>query len=104
MVPFNDRVLLNKAVITARKAFSGWRAVPFSQRRAILTSLLDKISEHEEELIVLLTAERGGTLGQARWEIDLITKALGPAVLQMELREEEQRKWGCCDFRSTRLW
>ena len=55
MVPDIDRVLLNKAVSTARKAFSGWRAVPFSQRRAILTSLLDKISEHGEELIVLLT-------------------------------------------------
>ena len=41
-------------------------------------------------MIVLLTAERGGTLAQARWEIDLITKALGPAVLQMELHEEEQ--------------
>src|SRR4029077_431441 len=48
MVPDIDRVLLNKAVSTARKAFSGWRAVPFSQRRAILTSLLDKISEHGE--------------------------------------------------------
>ena len=55
-----------------------------------MTSLLDKISEHGEELIVLLTAERGATLAQARWEIDLIVKALGPAVLQMELREEEQ--------------
>ena len=32
MVPDIDRVLLNKAVSTARKAFSGWRAVPFSQR------------------------------------------------------------------------
>lgn len=47
IVPDIDRVLLNKAVNAARKAFSGWRAVPFSQRRAILTSLLDKISEHD---------------------------------------------------------
>src|SRR6201982_2754010 len=90
MVPDIDRVLLNKAVSSARKAFSGWRAVPFNRRRAILRSLLDEISEHGEELIVLLTAERGGTLAQARWEIDLITKALGPAVLQMELRAGEQ--------------
>ena len=35
MVPDIDRVLLNKAVGAARKAFSGWRAVPFSQRRAL---------------------------------------------------------------------
>src|SRR5258708_32735212 len=89
-VPDIDRALLDEAVNAAQKAFSEWRAVTFSQGKAILTSLLDKISEHEEELIVLLTAERGGTLAQARWEIDLVTKALGPAVLQMELREEEQ--------------
>src|ERR1700756_2043435 len=49
MVPDIDRVVLDKAVSAAQKAFSGWRAVPFSQRRAILTSLLDKISDHGEE-------------------------------------------------------
>jgi delta 1-pyrroline-5-carboxylate dehydrogenase len=58
IVPDIDRVLLNKAVSAARKAFSGWRAVPFSERRAMLASLLDKISEHEEELIVLLRGAR----------------------------------------------
>src|SRR5580704_6875112 len=45
IVPDIDRELLNKAVNAARKAFSGWRAVPFSERRAIWTSLLEKISE-----------------------------------------------------------
>ena len=37
MVPDIDRALLDKAVSAAQKAFSGWRAVPFSQRKAILT-------------------------------------------------------------------
>jgi delta 1-pyrroline-5-carboxylate dehydrogenase len=44
IVPDVDRALLDEAVRAARKAFSGWRAVSFSQRRAILTSLLDKIN------------------------------------------------------------
>ena len=37
IVPDVDRALLDEAVSAARKAFSGWRAVSFSQRRAMLT-------------------------------------------------------------------
>src|SRR5260221_12664776 len=55
-VPDIDRVLVDKAVSAARKAFSGWREVPFSQRRPILTRLVDKIREHAEERISLRTA------------------------------------------------
>src|SRR5246127_5252520 len=33
-VPDIDRALLDEAVNAAQKAFSGWREVPFSQRRA----------------------------------------------------------------------
>jgi acyl-CoA reductase-like NAD-dependent aldehyde dehydrogenase len=43
-------------------------------------------------LSTLLTAEQGGPLAQARWEIDLLTKAFGPALMQMELHEKEQEK------------
>ena len=35
MVPDIDRVLLNKAVSAARKAFSRWRAVPFTKREVM---------------------------------------------------------------------
>jgi hypothetical protein len=34
--------------------------------------------------------EQGGLLAQARWEIDLLTKAFGPALMQMEPNEREQ--------------
>ncbi len=90
IVPDVDRPLLDEAVSAAQKAFSGWRALPLSQRKALLTSLLNRINDHAEELSALLTAEQGGPLARARWEIDLLTKAFGPALMQMELHEKEQ--------------
>jgi aldehyde dehydrogenase (NAD+) len=90
VVPDVDRAFLNKAISDARNAFSGWGAVPFGRRKAILASLLNKIDDRANELSALFTAEQGGSLAQARWEIDLLTKAFGPALMQMELPEKEQ--------------
>jgi acyl-CoA reductase-like NAD-dependent aldehyde dehydrogenase len=89
-VPDVDRALLNKSISDARIAFSGWGAVPFGRRKATLASLLERIDEHADELSALLTAEQGGSLAQARWEIDLLTKAFGPALMQMELDDKEE--------------
>jgi acyl-CoA reductase-like NAD-dependent aldehyde dehydrogenase len=89
-VPDVDCAFLDKAVSTARKAFSGWRAVPFRRRKAIVGSLLNKIADHANELSALLTAEQGGSLAQARWEIDLLTKAFGPALMEMAVYENEE--------------
>jgi acyl-CoA reductase-like NAD-dependent aldehyde dehydrogenase len=88
-VPDVDRALLIKAIGDARNAFSGWGAVPFGRRKAILASLLNKIADHADELCSLLTAEQGGPLAQAQWEIDLLTKAFGPALLQMAPPDKE---------------
>jgi acyl-CoA reductase-like NAD-dependent aldehyde dehydrogenase len=89
-VPDVDRALLDEAVNAAQKAFAGWREVSLGQRKVILTSLLNTIGDHAEELTALLTAEHGDPLAGAQWEIDLLTKAYGPATLQMGLHEEEQ--------------
>jgi acyl-CoA reductase-like NAD-dependent aldehyde dehydrogenase len=89
-VPDVDRALLNKAISDARNAFSGWDAVPFERRKAILASLLNKIDDHTDELSALLTTEQGGPLAQARWEIDLLTRAFGPALLQMAPHAKER--------------
>jgi delta 1-pyrroline-5-carboxylate dehydrogenase len=43
IVPDVDPALLDEAVSAAQKAFSGWRAVPTSRRKAILTSMLNRI-------------------------------------------------------------
>jgi acyl-CoA reductase-like NAD-dependent aldehyde dehydrogenase len=58
-VPDVDHTLLDEAVSAAQRAFSGWRAVPTSQRKVILTSLVNRMNDHAEELSVLLTAEQG---------------------------------------------
>jgi acyl-CoA reductase-like NAD-dependent aldehyde dehydrogenase len=88
-VPDVNRVLLNKAISAARNAFAGWNAAPVGHRKTILARLLNKIDDHAHELSALLTTEQGGALAQARWEIDLLTKAFGPALMQMELHEKE---------------
>jgi hypothetical protein len=46
--------------------------------------------DHAGKLSALLTAEQGSLLAQARWEIDLLTKAFGPALMQMAPHEKEQ--------------
>jgi len=89
-IPDVDRALLHKAINDARNAFSGWGAVPFGRRKTIFAGLLNKIDDHADELCALLSAEQGGFLDQARWEIDLLTKGFGPALMQMELHEKEQ--------------
>jgi acyl-CoA reductase-like NAD-dependent aldehyde dehydrogenase len=89
-VPDVDRALLSKAISEARNAFSGWGAVPFGRRKTILASLLDKIGDHADELCTLLAAEQGGPLAQARWEIDLLIKGFGPALMQMAPPDKEQ--------------
>jgi Aldehyde dehydrogenase family len=52
--------------------------------------LLNKIDSHVDELCALLTAEQGGPLAQAREEIALLTKAFGPALMQMAPPTKEQ--------------
>lgn len=89
-VPDVDRALLNRALTGARQASSEWGAVSFGRRKAILASLLSKIEDHADELCALLTTERGGPVAQARWEIDLLTQAFGPALMQMEEYEKEK--------------
>jgi len=89
-VPDVERALLVMAISAARNAFSGWDAVPFARRKAIIASLLKKIDDHVGELSALLAAEQGVALAEARWEINLLIKAFGQALMQMELHEKEQ--------------
>jgi acyl-CoA reductase-like NAD-dependent aldehyde dehydrogenase len=89
VIPYVQDAFLNKAISDARNAFAGWVAVPFGRRKAILARLLNKMGKHVDELSTLLTAEQGGTLVQARWEIDLLSKEFGPALMQMEVHEKE---------------
>jgi acyl-CoA reductase-like NAD-dependent aldehyde dehydrogenase len=81
---------LDDAVDAARKAFPAWSALSLARRKEILGTVLTEIDRHTDELSVLLTAEQGRPLFQARWELDLLTKLYGPAFIQMDLPEVEQ--------------
>src|SRR6478735_3644144 len=89
-VPDVDASSLDDAVDAARKAFPAWRALPLASRKEILNEALTEIDCHAEELSVLLTAEQGRPLFQARWEIDLLTNRFWPAFMQMDIRKIEQ--------------
>jgi acyl-CoA reductase-like NAD-dependent aldehyde dehydrogenase len=82
-IPDVDHTLLNRAISAARNAFPGWCVVPFERRKAIFASLFNRMNDHAEEPSVLLAAEQGAPLAQAREEIALLTKAFGPALMQM---------------------
>src|SRR6266481_2457591 len=90
IVPDIVAASLEDAVDAARKAFPTWRALPLARRKQALSEVLTEIDRHAEELGVLLTAEQGRPLFQARWEIDLLTKLYGPAFMQMDIPEIEQ--------------
>jgi acyl-CoA reductase-like NAD-dependent aldehyde dehydrogenase len=88
-VPNIDREGLEKAVSAAQKAFPAWRKIPFNDRRAMLSGVLNVIEQHIDELSSLLTAEQGRPLAGAKWEIDWATNIYGDAFRRMELPEEE---------------
>jgi acyl-CoA reductase-like NAD-dependent aldehyde dehydrogenase len=89
-VPDITAASLDDAVNAARKAFPAWSTLPLSRRKQALNEVLTEIERHAEELSVLLTAEQGRPLFQARWEIDFLTKLYGPAFLQMDLPETDR--------------
>ena len=90
-VPAIVAASLDDAVDAARKAFPAWRALPLARRKKALSEVLTEIDRYAEELSVLLTAEQGRPLLQARWEIDLLSKVYGPAFTQMDIPKIEQK-------------
>jgi acyl-CoA reductase-like NAD-dependent aldehyde dehydrogenase len=88
-VPDIDRDGLASAVAAARAAFPAWSATPYNQRRRQLAAVLEELEKHTEELCALFTAEQGRPLEGARWEIDWVLKRLGPALLKLQLPDEE---------------
>jgi acyl-CoA reductase-like NAD-dependent aldehyde dehydrogenase len=89
-VPNIAEISLNDAVAAARKAFSSWRALSLERRKKAISRVLAEIDSHADELSTLLTAEQGRPLFQARWEIELLTKHYGPALIQIDIPEFEQ--------------
>ena len=58
-----------RAIETANTAYPGWRARTAAERSAILRRWFELILENQEDLAVLMTAEQGKPLAEARGEI-----------------------------------
>ncbi len=58
-----------RAIEAANEAFPAWRARTAGERSAILRRWFELMLEHQEDLAVLMTAEQGKPLAEARGEI-----------------------------------
>jgi succinate-semialdehyde dehydrogenase/glutarate-semialdehyde dehydrogenase len=64
-----DAAIARRAIAAAQAALGPWAATPAPQRSRILRRWHDLIVEHVDDLAVLLTAEQGKPLAEARGEI-----------------------------------
>ena len=89
--PSADASQVDAAVEAARRAFPGWAAIAFSQRRDALRAAAARISDHVDELAQLLTREQGRPLARARDEV-LGVPALLETTARFEIADEVVRQ------------
>ena len=68
-VPIASPDDLDRAVDAARAAFASWSSTPLAERQAIVAAIGDRLEEHAEEFMALLTAEQGKPRAMAEWEV-----------------------------------
>merc|ERR1712137_759350 len=61
---------VNKAVMAARGAFSGWSSLSGAERASYLRRMADVIAEKKETLAVLETEDMGKPISEAKWDMD----------------------------------
>lgn len=89
-VPSASGADLDRAVAAAKRAFSGWRALPVGERQRMVSALGDAIEAHAEDFMRLLTMEQGKARAGAEWEIGgsvawcraIAQQALEPEVVE----------------------
>ena len=89
-----DMVQLDAAVAAARRAFPGWAARPFAERRAMLERLADAMDARFADFARLLTREQGKPLAQAEYEIGGSIAALryfAATTLSPQILREDRR-------------
>src|SRR5262249_39442661 len=67
-VPNGGAAETRRAVAAAAKAMAGWRSTLAKERSAVLRRLYDLMLEHIDDLAVIMTAEQGKPLAEARGE------------------------------------
>ena len=84
---------MNAAVQSCHEAFLKWKAKPAKERAQVISKIGEKINEHKDELVKLMTSEMGKLLKQGEQEVDLCagicdyTAKNGPDSLKDEERE-----------------
>jgi succinate-semialdehyde dehydrogenase/glutarate-semialdehyde dehydrogenase len=84
-VPAMDAQDTRRAIEAAHAAFPAWRALTAPERAAALRRLHALVRQHQEDLAVIMTAEQGKPLAEARGEI-------GYAAAFIEWFAEEARR------------
>ncbi|CAM5187568.1 Succinate-semialdehyde dehydrogenase/glutarate-semialdehyde dehydrogenase OS=Castellaniella defragrans OX=75697 GN=HNR28_001799 PE=3 SV=1 [Castellaniella defragrans] len=87
-LPDQARHDATQAIDAAHRAFPGWAALTGKERGGVLHRLYELMTEHENDLAILLTAEMGKPLAEARGEI-----RYGAAYVQW-FSEEAKRVYG----------
>lgn len=86
-VPLSSREDVDRAVKAAAEAFKTWSNTDVVKRARILFKYQQLITEHYEELAVLITKENGKSIGEARGEVlrglECVEFAAGAPTLMM---------------------
>src|ERR1700733_2555619 len=93
--PLLSRPELDRAVASARRAFSSWRATPVAERRAAIGRMAQILTDNAAALAELLTQEQGKPVGQSRDEIGrAAAQSVGMAQILIadELLEESAER------------
>jgi acyl-CoA reductase-like NAD-dependent aldehyde dehydrogenase len=88
--PDASKAQLDMAVAAARRAFTGWSALSFEERRDSLNRFGRVFKEHIEELIPLLVREQGKPLAAARSELSYTPLQI-EKLCSLEVRNEVLR-------------
>lgn len=92
-VALADEAVVERAVSSAREAFSAWSALPLSRRMPILYRLRDLLAGSVDELAATIAAEHGKMLddaaGEVRRGLEIVELACSaPVMLKGEHSEE----------------
>ncbi len=68
-VPNAGRAETTRAINAAQEALFDWKALPGKSRAAILRRWFDLLMQHQEDLAIIMTAEQGKPLSEAKGEI-----------------------------------
>lgn len=95
-VPSATKAQLDVAVDAARRAFHSWSRTPLEERQAMVRAIGDRLQQHAEEFMALLTREQGKPRASAEREIfgsAAQLREIATQVLEDEVVEDGPQRW-----------